>query len=215
MKVLIAEDDEVSRRILEYWLKKWGYEVVIAHNGEQALEILNRSDAPRMAILDWMMPVVDGLDVCRQVRKRWEKGYVYIIILTAKDTKQDIIEALEAGADDYINKPYYQGELQSRIKAGRRIVELEMDLSAKITSLEEALNHVKKLQGLLPICSYCKKVRDDNNYWHQVEEYVSHYSDARFSHGICPECYEKYAKADLEEFKKQRSLKKMEENPPK
>jgi len=86
MKVLIAEDDDVSRRILEYWLKKWGYEVVIAHNGQQALEILNQQDAPRIAILDWMMPVMDGLDVCRNVRKQWDKGYVYIIMLTAKDT---------------------------------------------------------------------------------------------------------------------------------
>jgi len=214
MKVLIAEDDDVSRRILEYWLKKWGYEVVIAHNGQQALEILNQQDAPRIAILDWMMPVMDGLDVCRNVRKQWDKGYVYIIMLTAKDTKQDIVEALDAGADDYINKPYYQGELQSRIKVGRRIIELEKDLSAKIESLEEALNHVKKLQGLLPICSYCKKVRDDNNYWHQVEEYVTQFSDARFSHGICPDCYEKYAKADLEEFKKQRSQKKVENDQP-
>jgi len=208
MKVLIAEDDEVSRRILEYWLKKWGYEVIIAHNGRQAWEILNKNDAPRMAILDWMMPEMDGLEVCRLVRERWENEYIYIIILTAKDTKHDIIKALDAGADDYINKPYYQGELQSRIKAGRRIIELEKELSGKIKSLEEALLHVKQLQGLLPICSYCKKVRDDNNYWHQVEEYVSEHSDAKFSHGICPECYEKYAKADLESFKRSSEMKK-------
>ncbi len=125
MKVLIAEDDEVSRRILEYWLKKWGYEVIIAHNGQQAWEILNKNNAPRMAILDWMMPEMDGLEVCRLVRERWDNEYIYIIMLTAKDTKHDIIKALDAGADDYINKPYYQGELQSRIKAGRRIIELE------------------------------------------------------------------------------------------
>jgi len=210
MKVLIAEDDEVSRRILEYWLKKWGYNVIIAQNGQQAWEILNKDNAPRMAILDWMMPVMNGLEVCRLVRERWDKGYIYIIMLTAKDTKYDIIEALDAGADDYINKPYYQGELQSRIKAGRRIIELEKALSRKIKSLEEALNHVKQLQGLLPICSYCKKVRDDNNYWHQVEEYISNYSDAKFSHGICPDCFEKYAKADLEEFKRHREKKKVE-----
>ncbi|MBN2411440.1 response regulator [candidate division KSB1 bacterium] len=202
MRVLIAEDDEVSRRILEYWLKKWGYEVIIAHNGRQAWEVLNNRDAPRMAILDWMMPEMDGLEVCRLVREKWENEYIYIIILTAKDTKPDIIKALDAGADDYINKPYYQGELQSRIKAGRRIIELEKELSGKIKSLEEALLHVKQLQGLLPICSYCKKVRDDNNYWHQVEEYISEHSDAKFSHGICPDCYEKYAKADLENFKR-------------
>jgi len=210
MKVLIAEDDEVSRRILEYWLKKWGYKVIIAQNGQQAWEILNKDNAPRMAILDWMMPVMNGLEVCCLVRERWDKGYIYIIMLTAKDTKHDIIEALDAGADDYINKPYYQGELQSRIKAGRRIIELEKALSRKIKSLEEALNHVKQLQGLLPICSYCKKVRDDNNYWHQVEEYITNYSNAKFSHGICPDCFEKYAKADLEEFKRHREKKKAE-----
>ncbi len=208
MKVLIAEDDEVSRRILEYWLKKWGYQVIVAHNGRQAWEILNNQDAPRMAILDWMMPEMDGLEVCRLVREKEENEYIYIIMLTAKDTKHDIIKALDAGADDYINKPYYQGELQSRIKAGRRILELEKELSGKIKNLEEALLHVKQLQGLLPICSYCKKVRDDNNYWHQVEEYITEHSDAKFSHGICPDCYEKYAKADLENFKRSSEKKK-------
>ncbi len=205
MKVLIAEDDDVSRRILEYWLKKWGYEVLIAHNGKQAWDVLNQDDAPRLAILDWVMPEMDGLEVCKKVREKWDEGYIYIIILTSKESKQDIIQALNSGADDFIQKPYYQGELQSRINAGRRIIELQLALSAKIQSLEEALNHVRQLQGLLPICSYCKKVRDDNNYWHQVEEYITHHSDAKFSHGICPDCYEQYVKQDLKELREEKS----------
>ena len=212
MKVLIAEDDDVSRRILDYWLKKWGYDVLIAQDGKQAWETLSQEDPPRLAILDWVMPEMDGLEVCKRVRDRWDSGYIYIIILTSKESKQDIIKALNSGADDFIQKPYYQGELQSRINAGRRIIELQLALSAKIKSLEEALKHVQQLQGLLPICSYCKKVRDDNNYWHQVEEYISHHSDAKFSHGICPDCYEKIVKADLQELKREQSRQKLENN---
>jgi CheY-like chemotaxis protein len=210
IKILIAEDDDVSRRILEFLLKKWNYDVISTENGAQAWDYLKKDDAPRLVILDWMMPEMDGPDVCRRVREKWEKEYVYIIMLTAKDTKQDIVEALNAGADDFLNKPYNQDELQCRIKVGLRVIGLEQALSNKIADLEYALAHVKTLQGLLPICSYCKKVRDDKNYWHQVEEYVTVNSEAKFSHGICPECFDKYAKAELEELKQQKATQAQE-----
>jgi sigma-B regulation protein RsbU (phosphoserine phosphatase) len=212
MKILIAEDDSISRRILQTLLQKWGYEVVVTADGAEAWDILSQDDSPRIAILDWMMPKMDGVSVCRMVRERWERGYIYIIILTGKDQKEDIVTALNAGADDYVNKPFDQEELKSRIRAGIRIVQLEVDLSMKIAALQEALNHVKHLQGLLPICAYCKKVRDDKNYWHQVEDYVTNKSEVVFSHSICPECYVKYAKPDLDEWKRQKLQGQTEQN---
>src|SRR5439155_4831059 len=99
-----------------------------------------------------------------------------------------IVTGLQAGADDYITKPFDRGELQARLQVGRRIVELQKGLADRVRELEAALSRVRQLQGLLPICAWCKKIRDDQNYWHQVETYIGSHSDARFSHGICPDC---------------------------
>ncbi|HMD83227.1 MAG TPA: diguanylate cyclase [Terriglobia bacterium] len=128
MKVLIAEDDSISRRMLEAFLVKWGYEVLVATEGEEAWGILQANDAPRLAVLDWMMPGRDGIDICRSVRQRKGRPYVYILLLTARGQKQDIVEGLEAGADDYVTKPFDPYELRARLRAGRRIVELQEQL---------------------------------------------------------------------------------------
>jgi diguanylate cyclase (GGDEF)-like protein len=128
MKVLIAEDDSISRRMLEAFLVKWGYEVLVATEGEEAWEILQGNDAPRLAVLDWMMPGRDGVDICRSVRQRKGRPYIYILLLTARGQKEDIVEGLEAGADDYVTKPFDPYELRARLRAGRRIVELQEQL---------------------------------------------------------------------------------------
>jgi diguanylate cyclase (GGDEF)-like protein len=128
MRVLVAEDDAISRRMLEAFLVKWGYEVLVAKEGEEAWGILQRNDAPRLAVLDWMMPGRDGIDICRSVRQRRGRAYVYILLLTARGQKADIVEGLEAGADDYIIKPFDPFELRARLRAGRRIVELQEEL---------------------------------------------------------------------------------------
>jgi phosphoserine phosphatase RsbU/P len=190
MKVLLAEDDPVSRRMLEVLLGKWGHEVVLAGNGAEALQILQGHDAPRLAILDWMMPHVDGVEVCRQLRKNHSHEPTYVILLTAKTRKEEIVEGLGAGADDYVTKPFDSRELQARVNVGRRIIELQSSLAQRVRELEEALAHVKQLRGLLPICAWCHKIRDDQNYWQSVETYISGHSDARFSHGICPDCFQ-------------------------
>jgi sigma-B regulation protein RsbU (phosphoserine phosphatase) len=198
MRILIAEDDLVSRKMLEATLARWGYEVVITSDGEAAWQALRAPDAPRLAILDWMMPGLDGVDVCRNLRASATNQPIYVILLTAKGNKADIVSGLQAGADDYIVKPFDREELRARVQAGVRIVELQASLAARVKELEEAIRRVKTLQGLLPICSYCKRVRNDGDYWQQVESYVSDHSDARFSHGICPDCYESVVKPQLQ-----------------
>ena len=203
MKVLIAEDETVSRRLLEATLVRWGYEVVVASDGVEAWEALQGDDGPSLAILDWMMPGMDGLEVCRRIRNRPSSTPPYLILLTAKGRREDIVTGLEAGANDYVTKPFNREELRARVQVGVRMVELQQSLADRVRALEEALARVKQLQGLLPICSYCKKIRDDQNYWQQVESYIAEHSQAQFSHSICPDCYEKLVKPELDQLRRQ------------
>ncbi len=201
MRILIAEDDVVSRRLLETTLTKWGYEVISTTDGIQALDALSQPDAPSLAILDWMMPGLDGAEVCRRARSLGTDRLLYIILLTAKGRKEDIVQGLTAGADDYIIKPFDRSELKARINVGERILRLQAELASRVKELELALANVKLLQGLLPICCYCKKIRNDQNYWQQVDTYIADHSEAQFTHGICPECREKIVKPELERLK--------------
>ena len=190
MRILIAEDDPVSRCFLEATLVKSGYQVTVTCDGHQAWEALQH-DAPAIAILDWMMPGIDGVEVCRRARAIQSPTPTYLILLTAKSEKGDIVQGLDAGADDYVTKPFDRRELHARINVGLRVSELQRNLADRITDLETALTRVRQLQGLLPICSYCKKVRDDQNYWQQVDSYISKHSEVEFSHSICPTCYDR------------------------
>jgi DNA-binding response OmpR family regulator len=141
---------------------------------------------------------MDGIEVCRKLRQLPEARAVHIILVTACRDKDDIVAGLEAGANDYITKPFEPAELRARLRAGARIVELQKNLADRVRELEGALAKVKQLQGLLPICAYCKKIRDDHNYWQQVEAYISSHSEAQFTHGICPDCHERLVKPELE-----------------
>src|SRR5215211_3230467 len=167
MKILIAEDDAVSRRVLEATLVKLGHEVSAFSDGETACSVLVEPGAPGLAILDWMMPGMDGVEVCRRARAAGSTAY--LILLTAKGTKGDIAEGLDAGADDYIVKPFDRQELRARLNAGLRILELQRRLAERVRELEEAAASVNRLEGLLPICSYCKSVRSGRDYWQRVE----------------------------------------------
>jgi sigma-B regulation protein RsbU (phosphoserine phosphatase) len=191
MKVLIAEDDEVSRIVLSRMLQKWGHEVVATLDGRSAYEILEGEDAPGIAILDWMMPEMDGLEVCRRLRQLNRAEPPYVILLTARDQTDDIVAGLDSGANDYVVKPYDWRELKSRLRVGERMVTLQRDLAGRIRELQYAMAKIHELQELIPICSYCKKVRDDRNYWEQVESYISTRTGVQFSHGVCPQCYTK------------------------
>ena len=205
MRILIAEDDSTSRLMLTALLKKAGHEVIATANGAEAWEVLQQSDAPLLVILDYMMPAMDGLQVLRLVRANPTRKPPYIIMLTVKSKKADIIAGLDAGADDYLLKPFDAGELQARVEVGRRMIEIQSSLEASLEELRQALDQnkmllqqafdqIKTLRGIVPICAYCKKIRDDKGYWSQVEKYVSEHTDAKFSHGICPQCLERELK---------------------
>ena len=187
MKILIAEDDLTSQLMIKATVFKAGYEPMVTGDGLSAYEILSKPDAPKLAVLDWMMPGMDGVEVCRKVRELKSNNPAYLILLTSRDNKKDIIHGLKSGANDYIVKPYDVEELQVRIGVGRKVVELQASLAGRIMELQDALAQIKTLKGLLPICMYCKKIRDDKQYWQQVESYVSTHSEAQFSHGVCPE----------------------------
>jgi DNA-binding response OmpR family regulator len=189
MKILIAEDDSVCRSVIERMLKKWGHDVIAVCDGKAAWEILQRDDAPKLAILDWMMPEMNGPEVCRAARDLVRPEPTYLLLLTVKDRTADLVIGLESGADDFIAKPFDEQELRSRVRVGQRMLALQKKLADRVHKLEAALMEVTRLSGLLPICCYCKKVRDDENYWQEVETYVAARSDVHFSHGICPGCW--------------------------
>jgi phosphoserine phosphatase RsbU/P len=201
MKVLVAEDDAFYRRVPESVLGE-DYEVVMAEDGARAWKMLQVDGAPRLALLDWQMPGLDGLEVCRRVRADSAMDGVYLVIATVRQGLDDVLAGFEAGANDYITKPFHAPELRARLRVGRRVVELQAALATRVAQLQDALSRVKQLQGLLPICSYCKRIRDDHDYWQQVETYMSEHSQATFTHGICPECYEKFFKIELEELRR-------------
>lgn len=198
MRILIAEDDAVSRIVLEQTLKGWGHSVVVTKCGTEAWDALQAEDAPQLAILDWMMPGLEGPEVCRRVRALARPIPTYLILLTARGLTDDIVVGLDSGADDYVTKPFDRQELRSRIRVGERILNLQQGLADRVCELEDALSQVKELKGLLPICSYCKAVRDDRNYWHRVETYIAAHSGARFSHGICPGCWKDVVEPEIQ-----------------
>lgn len=198
MKILIADDDAVTRRTLEVLINKWGYTVLVCSNGVEAYEKLQAEEGPILAILDWMMPFLDGLQVCDKLKQTPRRAPIYVILLTAKVRGTDIVAGLQAGADDYVTKPFDREELLARVQVGIRVVNLQLSLAARVAELEDALIRVRQLDGLLPICSYCKKIRNDHNYWEQVESYITDHSDAQFSHSICPGCYDEHAMPELE-----------------
>jgi response regulator RpfG family c-di-GMP phosphodiesterase len=138
-----------------------------------------------------MMPGVDGLELCRRIRGAPAHAHMYVLLLTARDSRADIVAGLEAGADDYLVKPFDVHELCARVHTGLRILTLQKDLAEQIAMLKETIANVKQLKGLLPMCSYCKKIRNDADYWQQLETYISDHSDAEFSHGVCPTCFER------------------------
>jgi phosphoserine phosphatase RsbU/P len=203
MQILIAEDDRVTGEILARTLRRWHYDATVVADGEQAWERLRDATEPTLAILDWMMPKMDGPDVCRRVRSDLTLANMYLLLVTARESRSDVVAGLDAGADDYIIKPFDPEELRARVGVGIRVLALQRKLAERVAELQTALSNVKQLRGLLPICSYCKRIRGDDQYWQQVEGYVAEHSDAQFSHGICPTCYATVS-AEIDEMSRNR-----------
>lgn len=182
MRILIAEDDAVSARTLQAFLKIARHTVKVVRDGQTAWSTLV-TESFQVVISDWEMPGQDGLELCRKVRARRRKEYLYFILLTAHGGHENHQLAIDAGVDDFLTKPLRQTELFLRLRVADRILNF--------------MNQVGELKRLLPICCYCKKIRDDQDYWHQIESYITAQTGVDFSHGYCPECIEQIVKPQL------------------
>jgi sigma-B regulation protein RsbU (phosphoserine phosphatase) len=198
LQVLVADDEPVSRTVVGAMLKKAGYPVIYAPDGQQAWQLLDAEDPPAIALLDWEMPGLQGPEVIQRIRSKQVQSPTYVILLTSRDSYADIVQGLRAGADDYVTKPANEDELVARVNVGARVVQLQTALADRVRSLEEALANVKALQTLLPMCAYCKSIRNDQNYWEKVETYFTQHSNVSFTHSYCPNCYERFVKPELE-----------------
>ena len=189
MQILIADDDPISRRLALHALSGCGADVTSAEDGHAAWQQIQERTQSTVLILDRMMPGIDGVDLCRRARLLPTFPPLYILMVTSASETADVTAGLDAGADDYVVKPFKAAELKARTQVGMRMVALQETMARRLAELEAALANVKQLRGLLPMCSYCKKIRVDNTYWQQLEGYLADHSDAEFSHGICPECF--------------------------
>ncbi|MBN1533210.1 MAG: response regulator [Spirochaetes bacterium] len=189
--ILVVDDVPKNIQLLGSLLGGEGYHIAAAVSGEKALE-MSRDLLPDLILMDIMMSDMDGIAVCRELKRSPDTAEIPVIFITAKTEKDDIILGLGEGAVDYITKPFNAIELLARVRTHLRL-KVSLDVQKRLVAdLKEALAKVKLLSGLLPICSHCKKVRDDSGYWKQVEEYVASHSEVTFSHGICPDCLRKY-----------------------
>src|SRR6056297_703144 len=178
--ILIVEDSPTNIQVLGRVLKNEGYELAIATDGKEGLQVA-MNIRPDLILLDIMMPVMDGIESCKRLKKYDQTKDIPVIFLTARGNADDIIDGFKIGAVDYITKPFNSHELLARVKT-------HITLQQTIKKLRQALDEVKTLKGLLPICAKCKKVRDDEGYWQSVEKYISQKTEAKFTHSICPDC---------------------------
>ena len=191
--ILVIDDDIGLRKTLLDILKARGYEIFVAENGTEGLALLQKNPV-NLVLTDQGLPDMSGIDILSKVKALYPA--IQVIILTGSATFDSAVEATNLGAFSYLLKPYDVDQLLLQIQRAteKQRIEEELRISrqileAKVTELEATLARVKQLEGILPICMYCKKIRDDTDKWHQMEEYISRHSEADFSHGICPECF--------------------------
>ena len=193
MKVLAVEDDPMSLAILRRSLERLGHDVIEARDGEEAW-LAWLSEKPRVTVCDWQMPKLDGLKLCKRFRAQQGNDYVYFILLTATGaTVSNRRVAAEAGVDDFLTKPIDMSKLWMRLRVAERIL--------KYTT------QVHRLEEMMPMCSYCKKIRDDRNYWQQIESYINERTGTEISHSVCPECYQRVVVPELERLKESAAKK--------
>lgn len=199
MKILIADDDPVARRVLESAIGDMGHEVVVVNDGREAWQHL-RSQRVDVLISDWVMPHIDGLELSRRLRARTDEPFTYVMLVTARSAADDVVCGIMAGANDFLRKPWERVELRARLHAAERMVELERSLAGRLVDLERALEEVATLKKLLPICMYCKSIRNDKQVWDDIEEYLRQHANADCTHSICPTCYEDHVRPMLDEL---------------
>jgi CheY-like chemotaxis protein len=190
-KILIVDDNAANIDVMLQILEPLGYELAIATSGERALRVADHF-GPDLILLDVMMPGMDGYDTCRRLKRPPLSLTAPVIFVTAKKETDDIVRGFRSGGVDYVSKPFRQEEVTSRIETHLRLQHLITVQAQLIEELQAARGEIKVLSGLLPICSHCKKIRDDEGYWHQLEEYIQKHSDAQFSHGLCEACAAKH-----------------------
>jgi DNA-binding response OmpR family regulator len=186
--VLIAEDDQATTLMLSSLLWSWGQRVTAVADGHAAVAALVGPEPPEIALLDWEMPGLSGPEVCRVIRATPLDLRPHLILVTGRSLVSDVVAGLDAGADDYLSKPFDPDELRARLNAAIRIVELQRRVALHVRELKASLEKMQGLRGSLPICAYCKSIRDGADDWHRVEAYLSQHADVQFSHGICPAC---------------------------
>ncbi|MBU0961052.1 MAG: response regulator [Proteobacteria bacterium] len=187
--VLVVDDQPANLKVLLKVLLKADFHILIANSGERALQLVSRK-LPDIILLDVMMPGINGFETCRRLKADPATTAIPVIFMTALNSLDDELHGFEAGGVDYITKPFHQQKVLARLRAHLTIRRQQLIILEKKVQLERALLEIKQLSGILPICCRCKKVRDDNGYWKQVEQYISEHSDAEFTHGFCPDCYE-------------------------
>ena len=187
-RILVVDDNTANIDVMLTFLEMEGYDISIATSGKMAIHVAGH-DHPELILLDVMMPNMDGFETCRLLKEDPATATIPIIFVTAKKETADIVQGFQAGGVDYISKPYRQEEVVSRVRTHLQLRRLLENQERLIGELNQALSEVKTLKGILPICSYCKKIRDDEGHWHQMEHYIATRSDSEFSHGICEECY--------------------------
>ncbi len=197
--ILIVDDRIENMDVLFTYLEEFGFRLMVAQSAKEMLDRLDR-EIPDMILLDVRMPEMDGFTACSILKKNDKWSEIPVIFITALSDTTGKVKGFELGAVDYITKPFQQEEVLARIKTHLTIERLKKELQTKNTELTQALDKIKVISGLLPICSLCKKIRDDKGYWNQIESYITDHSDALFTHGVCPECYKKQIK-ELEKFK--------------
>ena len=187
MNILIAEDEMVSRRLLEKFLTDVGHTVVSVSNGAEAWEKFSRKQA-RVIVSDWRMPDMDGLELCRKIRAEEREDYTYFILLSSVTrTVDNFMQAARAGVDDFLSKPLNHDEIWMRLRVAERILSFT--------------KQIQQLESILPICAYCKKIRNDGDYWEQLETYMNEHAGLDFSHSICPDCYDTHVLPEIESMK--------------
>lgn len=191
-RILAVDDEYVNTQLLKSVLCE-EYDILTAQNGHEAIDLIEQYK-PDLILLDVMMPDITGFEVCKVIKADERFADIPVIFLTALDSQDDQLEGLELGGIDYLTKPINLALLKLRVRNHLAMKEQRDLLVQQKAELEEALARVKQLEGIIPICMYCKKIRDDQQSWHQLETYISKHSEALFSHGICPECGEEQMK---------------------